>query len=425
MRLDLGVSYARNNKPALALIVERMPATLLLSSTSLILAYALSIPIGLWSTAKSGTFAERSASTVLYMLYSLPAFVAALYLQLLFYVKLGWLPLYGMTGDDYASLSVAGKALDLLKHALLPVTCFTYGSLAYYSRFIRANMQEVVRQDYIRTARAKGVAPRTVIWKHAFRNTLIPLVTLLGLSLPHLLSGAVILEQIFSWPGMGRLYFESITQRDYNVIMGLTLMFSVLTLAGQLLADILYAVVDPRVTYHELTMDLPPDHSRRTRRRAAVPAGHVARLLARNVARFRRGKLALVALAFVAALSLVAATAPLIAGTKPIVCKYKGKHLFPALGYYNRTWENPIFAQDRFRGRYPENLKAKDPDSWAIWPLVYQDPYRRVRDGEWPGQPENPSGVTGRPSRNNWLGTNQQGFDVFARWCTAPKRPSR
>jgi peptide/nickel transport system permease protein len=250
VRADLGVSYSRNNRPVLQLILDRIPATLLLSSTSLILTYLLSIPLGLWATAKSGTIAERSASTLLYMLYSLPAFVAALYLQLLFYVKLGWLPLFGMTSDDYETLTTAGKALDLLKHATLPIVCFTYGSLAYYSRFILANMQEVVRQDYIRTARAKGVGPRAIIWKHAFRNTLIPLVTMMGLTLPGLLSGAVILEQIFVWPGMGRLFFESIGQRDYNVIMGLVLMFSVLTLAGQLLADILYAVVDPRVTYN-------------------------------------------------------------------------------------------------------------------------------------------------------------------------------
>jgi peptide/nickel transport system permease protein len=234
----------------LQLILDRIPATLLLSSTSLILTYLLSVPLGLWAAAKSGTVAERSASTLLYMLYSLPAFVAALYLQLLFYVKLGWLPLFGMTSDNYETLTTAGKTLDLLKHATLPIVCFTYGSLAYYSRFIRANMQEVVRQDYIRTARAKGVGPRAIIWKHAFRNTMIPLVTMMGLTLPGLLSGAVILEQIFVWPGMGRLFFESIGQRDYNVIMGLVLMFSVLTLAGQLLADILYAVVDPRVTYN-------------------------------------------------------------------------------------------------------------------------------------------------------------------------------
>ncbi len=248
-RFDLGVSFNRNMRPVGELILDRAPATLMLSATSLLLTYVFSIPIGLWSTAKSGTVPERTASTLLYMLYSLPAFVAALYLQLLFYVKLDWLPLYGMRSDGYEALSTAGKAFDVLKHAVLPIVCFTYGSLAYYSRFIRANMQEVVRQDYIRTARAKGVGPRGIIWKHAFRNTLIPLVTLMGLTLPGLFSGAVILEQIFQWPGMGRLYFEAIGQRDYNVIMGLTLMFSVLTLLGQLMADVLYAVVDPRVTY--------------------------------------------------------------------------------------------------------------------------------------------------------------------------------
>ncbi|MBT6918105.1 MAG: ABC transporter permease, partial [Planctomycetaceae bacterium] len=115
------------------------------------------------------------------------------------------------------------------------------------SRFIKANLEEVVRQDYIRTARAKGAGPWRVLVHHAFRNTLIPLVTLLGLSLPALVGGSVIIEQIFTWPGMGRLFFESIRERDYPTIMGLTLMFSVLTLVGQLLADILYSIVDPRV----------------------------------------------------------------------------------------------------------------------------------------------------------------------------------
>jgi peptide/nickel transport system permease protein len=250
IRFDLGRSIPQGNVPVGQLILHRMPATLLLSVTSLFLTYLLSIPIGLWTTVKSGTLAERAVSTVLYMLYSLPAFVAALYLQLLFYSKLGWLPLFGMYSDNFESLSTAGKAWDLLTHAILPITCFTYGSLAYDSRFIRANMQEVIRQDYIRTARAKGVPPWRVIWHHAFRNTLIPFVTLIGLTLPHLLSGAVILEQIFAWPGMGRLYFEAISQRDYDTIMGLTLMFSILTLLGQLLADVMYAVVDPRVSYH-------------------------------------------------------------------------------------------------------------------------------------------------------------------------------
>ncbi|MCA9238696.1 MAG: ABC transporter permease [Planctomycetales bacterium] len=245
---NLGRSIPNSNRPVADLIGERIPATLLLSVTSLILTYLLSIPIGLWSTVKSGTLAERAVSTLLYMLYSLPSYVAALFLQILLAVKLGWLPLFGIQSDNYDSLSTIGRAWDVLLHSLMPITCFTYGSLAYYSRFIRANMQEVIRQDYIRTARAKGVPPAKVIYHHAFRNTLIPLVTLIGLTLPSLLSGAVILEQIFTWPGMGQLFFESLAKRDYETVMGLTLIFSTLTLLGQLLADVLYAVVDPRVT---------------------------------------------------------------------------------------------------------------------------------------------------------------------------------
>ncbi len=130
--------------------------------------------------------------------------------------------------------------------------------------------------------------------------------------------------------------------------------------------------------------------------------------------RFRSRMLGMLALGFVLFLFLVALTAPMIVGTKPIVCQYKGKIYFPCLGYYHAAWENPIFRKDRFRNRYAKNLKKKDPQSWALWPLVYQDPYRRVRRGEWEGHPGNPSGVEGVPSRQNWLGTNQQGFDVFA-----------
>src|SRR5690606_10733519 len=163
----------------------------------------------------------------------------------LFYSHLGWLPLYGVTSDNHDTMTLWGQAWDIFLHSILPITCFTYGSLAYYARFIRANMLEVIRQDYIRTAKAKGVSPARIVYHHAFRNTLIPLVTLVGLTLPTLLSGAVILEQIFVWPGMGRLFFEAIGQRDYDTVMGLVLMFSVLTLLGQLLADLLYAFVDP------------------------------------------------------------------------------------------------------------------------------------------------------------------------------------
>ena len=130
--------------------------------------------------------------------------------------------------------------------------------------------------------------------------------------------------------------------------------------------------------------------------------------------RFRRRKLAMVAIAFIGFLTLVAIFSPAIAGTKPVVVRYKGDIYFPALGYFNRNWENPVFYRDRFRLIYPENLKQKDPDHWAIWPLVYQDPYRRIREDEWPGQPANASGDAGGPNRYNLFGTNQSGVDVFA-----------
>lgn len=251
-RLDMGQSI-KHRRPVTTVIGERVGPTMLLSATSLLLTYLLSVPIGLWSSANSGLPRERLAGAGLYMLYSFPAFVAALFLQLVFAVWLDGtaleLPLIGLKSNNYGDLSPLGKVFDLLRHMLLPVACFTYGSLAYFSRFVKSNMEEVLRQDYIRTARAKGVGPRQVIWRHAFRNTLIPFVTLMGLTLPQLLSGSVVLETVFNWPGMGLLLYEGINGRDYEVIMGVTLIYSVLTLGGQLLADLLYAVVDPRVTY--------------------------------------------------------------------------------------------------------------------------------------------------------------------------------
>jgi peptide/nickel transport system permease protein len=248
LRGDMGRSF-NYKKPVSGLIFERMGPTLIVSVTSVILAYFIAIPLGLYATVRSGKLDERILGVALYMLYSLPSFVGALFLVLIFYQNLHWLPLRGMTSSDYDTLSTLGKFRDIVWHAVLPVTCYTYIGLAYDTRFIRANMEEAIRQDYIRTARAKGVGPLRVIFVHAFRNTLIPLVTMIGLTLPALLGGSVILERIFTWPGMGNLFFDAIEGRDYPVIMGLTLIFSTLTLAGQLLADVLYAVVDPRISY--------------------------------------------------------------------------------------------------------------------------------------------------------------------------------
>ncbi|MEX2173635.1 MAG: ABC transporter permease [Pirellulaceae bacterium] len=248
---DLGSSF-RERKPVSGAIAQRIGPTLLLSGLSILITYVLAVPIGLYSTLRSGKLDERGSSLVLYALYSLPTYVAALQLLAFFYVGLKdteWQLKPGMKSDNHDSLGTIAQVQDIGWHLILPLICFSYGSLAYYSRFVKANMEEAIRQDYIRTARAKGVGPIRVLVQHAFRNTLIPFVTLLGLTLPGILSGSIILEQIFSWPGMGSLFFEAITFRDYPVIMGLVLMFSVLTLLGQLLADVLYAVVDPRVTY--------------------------------------------------------------------------------------------------------------------------------------------------------------------------------
>ncbi len=247
---DLGRSITRK-QPVTQLIGERVGPTVLISGTALVLTWLLAIPLGLYASARGGHADERVIGIALYVLYSFPAFVAALFLQVIFAVWLQgtrWeLPLFGMT-DLPSDASWPARSLDIARHAILPVICQTYVSLAYSSRFIKANLEEVVRQDFIRTARAKGAGPWRVLIRHAFRNTLIPLVTLLGLSLPALVGGSVIIEQIFTWPGMGRLFFESIRERDYPTIMGLTFMFSLLTLAGQLLADVLYSLVDPRVS---------------------------------------------------------------------------------------------------------------------------------------------------------------------------------
>jgi len=249
-RGDLGRSITRK-QPVTKLIGERIGPTVLISGTALVLTWLLAIPLGLYASARSGRLDERVVGVGLYVLYSFPAFVAALSLQIIFAVWLrgtSWeLPLFGMS-DLPSDASFSARVVDIARHAILPVVCQTYVVLAYNSRFIKANLEEVVRQDFIRTARAKGAGPGRVLIRHAFRNTLIPLVTLLGLSLPALVGGSVIIEQIFTWPGMGRLFFESIRERDYPTIMGLTFMFSLLTLAGQLLADLLYGLVDPRVS---------------------------------------------------------------------------------------------------------------------------------------------------------------------------------
>ena len=250
-RGDLGNSF-RFRTSVSALIAQHIGPTVLLAASSFAITYLLSIPLGLYMTQNGGRWNERALSVLFYMLYSLPIYVAAIWLLYYFYFRFQgtiWQLPPGMVSDNHAEMTAIGKMLDIGKHLILPLFVYSYGALAFDTRFIKSNMEEVIRQDYIRTARAKGLDNTTILWKHAFRNTLIPFVTLIGYTLPGLVSGAVILEQIFNWPGIGRLFFEAVTFRDYPLIMGLTLMFSVATLLGNLLADILYAFVDPRITY--------------------------------------------------------------------------------------------------------------------------------------------------------------------------------
>ena len=246
--LDFGNSFL-DHRPVREKIAERLPATLILNITSLLVALVMSIPLGLYAAARQNSTFDKVGGTALYFLYSLPEFWVALLLILFFGVKLRMLPFHGMESMDAHDLGFFAYRWDRLMHMVLPVICLTYGSLAYLSRFVRGSSLEVIRQDYIRTARAKGLDEKGIVYRHVLRNTMIPLLTLLGLLLPTLISGSVILESIFSWPGVGELFFTSVRARDYPVVMGLSFITAVLVLVSTLLADLLYAWADPRVTY--------------------------------------------------------------------------------------------------------------------------------------------------------------------------------
>jgi peptide/nickel transport system permease protein len=243
-RFDLGESFA-DRRPVSERIREALPATLVLNGLALFFTLAIAIPIGVAAGGRPEGVFDRTSGVVLFALYSMPVFWAALLLQTLLSVKLGWLPLYGVSSDP--SPAGLGGVADRLAHLALPVMCLTYASLAFFARLVRAGVVEARSQDYVTAALARGVSRRGALWRHAFRNALLPLITLLGLLLPGLLSGSVIVERIFAWPGLGRLYFDSILARDYPVVLGLSLVGAVATLAATLAADVAYAFADPRV----------------------------------------------------------------------------------------------------------------------------------------------------------------------------------
>lgn len=245
-RLDFGRSF-KDDRPVLEKIAERLPNTLLLNGLSLGLVFLVAVPLGVLAAVKQNTFLDRAVSALVFVGFSAPTFWVALMLMMLFGVTLGWLPLSGLHALDADELSGVAYAWDMARHLLLPVFISAFAGLAGLSRFVRNGLLEVLRQDYIRTARAKGAPPSHVIFRHALRNALIPVVTLLGLSLPDLIGGGFIFETIFAFPGMGRLGFDAVMARDFPVVMGVGTIAAFLTLAGNLLADVAYALVDPRI----------------------------------------------------------------------------------------------------------------------------------------------------------------------------------
>jgi len=245
--MDLGKSFATDRRPVADKIMERLPITIILNILSLLLILAVAIPLGVLSAVHQDSWFDRVVSVFVFVGFAIPTFWLALLLMIFFGVDLGWLPISGIRSLNYEYLAPGAAFGDLVKHLILPVGISAFGGLAGLSRYMRANMLEVIRQDYIMTARAKGLSEFQVVYKHALRNALLPVITILGLSIPGLIGGSVIFETIFAIPGMGQLFYMSVMARDYPTIMGILFIGAILTLLGNLIADVAYAVADPRI----------------------------------------------------------------------------------------------------------------------------------------------------------------------------------
>jgi peptide/nickel transport system permease protein len=247
VRLDFGRSFAPDGRPVLEKIAERLPVTLMLNIAELVIIVAFAIPIGMASATRQYSMFDKVTTVFVFIGFATPDFWLALLLMILFGTELGWLPISGLRSLNWEYMSFWRQQWDFASHLILPILVATFGGLAGFSRYMRQSMLEVVRQDYIQSARAKGLAERVVIGKHALRNAMLPLVTILGLSLPGLIGGSVIVESIFAIPGMGQLMVQAVFERDYPVIMGNLVIVAVLTLVANLLADLAYGLVDPRI----------------------------------------------------------------------------------------------------------------------------------------------------------------------------------
>ncbi|MDD1724057.1 MAG: ABC transporter permease, partial [Methanospirillum sp.] len=244
---DLGFSHIQH-RPVLAVILEKFPATLLLTIPAYGMAMLAAIVCSLSAVMREGSCYDRSMTGISYILYATPSFLVALLLMLVFAVWLGWLPSSRMESViDPGTL--IGEIADRLKHLVLPVTALAVSHFAVFYGYLRSALSESMREDYITAARAKGLDEKTILYRHAFRNSLLPFITQIGLAIPYLIAGSVVIETIFAWPGIGRLTFEAAIRSDYMLLMGLTFFTSIIVILGNLLADIAYAVVDPRVRY--------------------------------------------------------------------------------------------------------------------------------------------------------------------------------
>ena len=251
LHFDFGTAYLIN-RPVISVIAERLPATLLLMGTSFLITMAIAIPLGVVSAAKKNGWFDNSVTFFSFAGMSIPSFWLALMLMFLFSVKFNLLPAAGMYDPALKDPSVLLRIWDVTLHMVLPVLTMVITGLAGITRYVRSSMLEALSQNYIKAARARGLYERTVIYKHALRNALLPLITLLGLSLPDLFAGAFIIETIFAWPGMGRLGVFAIFSRNYPVIMGVVMLSALLIVLGNLAADVCYAMADPRIRYEKV-----------------------------------------------------------------------------------------------------------------------------------------------------------------------------
>src|SRR5215468_11074122 len=245
LNLDLGFSF-RHNTSVLRLMLDRLPATLILMGSSLSLAVALGVVFGVTAARNVNRPVDGAIGVMVLLSYATPTFWIGLMLIVLFSVKLGWLPTGGMMSIG-AGLSGFRHVADVAQHLVLPASSLALFYAAIYTRLMRASVLEVSGQDYVRTARAKGVSESRVTYGHVLRNALLPLVTMVGVQVGSLLGGSVLVESVFGWPGLGRLAFEAVQQRDFNLLLGILFLSSLLVIVVNLIVDVLYAVLDPRI----------------------------------------------------------------------------------------------------------------------------------------------------------------------------------